>query len=283
MYACIGCTHEYHAPLAAARRLLPLVDLVLVPFTSVPSLGYLACSALVSLRCQGLDHWNSANYYSLLFDPTASGITLLDKDDEELLKQIFWANWPGWIKIAVVRDPITRLLSAYLDLARTRESNANIQPPRGRRLEETRGAREDSSMEPASENALLSKIRLRGGQSSDTVSGCLGQRTEGCNEDEDALVGGYDEDGLGVQGTASLQGKRMLGGDGVHTQWKKQESHTTIFDEHEHGPMMPFGDFVEALKRQMQQAPPAFRPLSSMCGLRHAEYDSIIPFEKLQV
>ncbi len=51
----------------------------------------------------------------MLFDPTASGLSLLDLTDGPLLEKIFRRNGSGWIKVGVVRDPVTRILSAYLD------------------------------------------------------------------------------------------------------------------------------------------------------------------------
>ena len=64
---------------------------------------------------QGVKHWAVSNNWTLLFDPAASELPLLDLSDGPLLKKIYRDNGSGWIKIAVVRDPVTRLLSAYLD------------------------------------------------------------------------------------------------------------------------------------------------------------------------
>lgn len=50
------------------------------------------------------------------------------------------------------------------------------------------------------------------------------------------------------------------------------------------GSILPtFLDLVEALENSMPIAPPAFRPISSLCGMRHSPFDSVIPFETLQV
>lgn len=57
--------------------------------------------------------------WSLLFDPAASKLELLDVTDTSLMTKIYRDNGSGWIKVAVVRDPVTRLLSAYLDIVRT--------------------------------------------------------------------------------------------------------------------------------------------------------------------
>ena len=60
-----------------------------------------------------------ADDWSQLFDPAASELELLDFADGPLMENIYSDNGSGWIKIAVVRDPVTRLLSAYLDIVRT--------------------------------------------------------------------------------------------------------------------------------------------------------------------
>lgn len=56
-----------------------------------------------------------SNNRTLLFDPAASGLPLLDLTDGPLLEKIYRRNGSGWIKLGVIRDPVTRLLSAYLD------------------------------------------------------------------------------------------------------------------------------------------------------------------------
>ncbi|CAB1105808.1 unnamed protein product [Ectocarpus sp. CCAP 1310/34] len=84
---------------------------------------------MLAKRMQGLPHWAVSNDRSLLFDREASGLELLDTTDGHLMEEIYRENGSGWIKIGLVRDPVTRLLSAYLDLAdRWREA---LSPPRG--------------------------------------------------------------------------------------------------------------------------------------------------------
>ena len=59
-----------------------------------------------------------ADDWSLLFDPAASELELLNVTDSALMTEAYRENGSGWIKIAVVRDPVTRVLSAYLDFVR---------------------------------------------------------------------------------------------------------------------------------------------------------------------
>ncbi|CAB1121525.1 unnamed protein product [Ectocarpus sp. CCAP 1310/34] len=75
------------------------------------------CSTVTASK--GIPHWWVSNNRSLLFDREASEMTLLDTTDGQSMKEIFSDNGSGWIKIAVVRDPVTRLLSSYLDLVDT--------------------------------------------------------------------------------------------------------------------------------------------------------------------
>lgn len=84
-----------------------------------------------------------ANDRSLLFDPKHSGLPLLDMSKADLMKAIYSEVASRWIKVTVVRDPVTRLLSAYLDLVRIREANRNrerrLLPRRGRRRRPRQG------------------------------------------------------------------------------------------------------------------------------------------------
>ncbi len=68
---------------------------------------------------QGVSHWSVVDDRSLLFDRDASELDFLDVADGPLMRSIYHDNGSGWIKVSVVRDPVTRLLSAYLDVART--------------------------------------------------------------------------------------------------------------------------------------------------------------------
>lgn len=73
-----------------------------------------------------MDHWAVADDQEKLFDPVASGLILLDLSDMALMGEIYAENGAGWVKIAVVRDPVTRLLSAYLDLKQLLEKNNGV-------------------------------------------------------------------------------------------------------------------------------------------------------------
>ena len=68
---------------------------------------------------KGVAHWWVSNNQSLLFDAVASKLPLLDLADTRLMEDIYTSNDSGWIKIGVVRDPVTRVVSAYLDLVRS--------------------------------------------------------------------------------------------------------------------------------------------------------------------
>ncbi len=76
-------------------------------------------SSFLLFLTQGVPHWNVANDRSLLFDRAASELELLDVTDADLMKSIYHDNGSGWITIGVVRDPVTRMLSAYLDIVQT--------------------------------------------------------------------------------------------------------------------------------------------------------------------
>lgn len=164
-----------------------------------------------------MDHWAVHNDRAKLFDPQESGLALLDPSNGELLERIYAENGSEWIKIAVVRDPVTRLLSAYLDLKRARE----------------------------------------GRPQNSTTNNNYGNK-------------GNDID----IATAADTSKGAWGASG------------SIFDaSSESGTLLPFGEFVDRLTvaGEMAKAGAAFRPWSNLCGLRHAPFESVIPFESLKV
>lgn len=119
------------------------------------------------------------------------------------MKEIYRDNGSGWIKISAVRDPVTRLLSAYLDLAR-----------------EWRAA------------------------------GWMCTSSYG-----DSIPNGF----LGaLQTITCLRDKEV--------------------------PTIPtLVDVVEVLGTHMWSSPTAFHPMSSLCGAQFSLFDSIVPFEDLQV
>ncbi|CAM9919038.1 unnamed protein product [Ectocarpus sp. 6 AP-2014] len=95
-------------------------------FCAAPNTGSLQFRMLAK-RMQGLPHWSVSNNRSLLFDREASGLELLDTTDGQLMKEIYSDNGSGWIKMAVVREPVTRLLFSYLDLVDTWQAGLILQ------------------------------------------------------------------------------------------------------------------------------------------------------------
>ncbi|CAM9342695.1 unnamed protein product, partial [Ectocarpus sp. 13 AM-2016] len=126
-------TAKLPPPAGATRQWLAETETIVnversLLFCAPPNTGSLQFRMLAK-RMQGLPHWAVSNDRSLLFDRKASGLELLDATDGHLMEKIYRENGSGWIKIGLVRDPVTRLLSAYLDLAdRWREA---LSPPRG--------------------------------------------------------------------------------------------------------------------------------------------------------
>ncbi len=156
-------------------------------------------------RCkyQGIREWATASNKSLLFDPAASGLPLLETSNGPLMREIYRDNGSGWIKIGVVRDPITRLLSAYLDLAREWRA-------------------------------------------------------------------------VGWTCTSSH------GDSPPNTFWGALQAIMCLRDENV-PPTPTLVDVVEVLGTHMWSSPTAFHPMSSLCGAQFSLFDSVVPFEDLQV
>lgn len=180
--------------------------------------------------------WWSVDDHSALFDPVASGLPLVNTSSSSnlpLLHDIYTDVRSGWVKIAVVRDPVTRLLSAYLDLARMREIHV-VMKQRG-------------------------ELKQQGDAHKDRKG---------------------DENGERVHHFSrwSLFASKSTGGE-------DEEQEQDLEEGNEGGVELleTFEEFVKRLERSMSSAPSAFRPWSSLCGLKHAEFESIIPFETLQV
>lgn len=151
-----------------------------------------------------MEHWAAFDNVSLLRDPEVSGLPLLNVSDGELMTNIFADNGSGWIKIGVVRDPVTRLLSAYLDLVRSR------------------GARSRTS--------------------------------------------------------------ELMHGGGGERRWRQEEGAEARFDDDDNrGVALAFKEFLDTLETNVSRSPPAFRPMSSLCGMEWSPFDTIVPFETLQV
>lgn len=138
------------------------------------------------------------------------------------MNRIFRDNGSGWVKIGFVRDPVTRLLSAYLDLVRTLLWNQM----QGRQHE-----RSGSSNEP-DQHRLSKEERLRM-----------------------------------TEGWAARYWRRTWYQSGTRDEIK----------------IPTFAEVLKVLYMDVREAPPAFRPVSSLCGATFSPFDAIIPFETLKV
>lgn len=151
-----------------------------------------------------------------------SGLPLLDQSDVALMNRIFRDNGSGWVKIGFVRDPVTRLLSAYLDLVRSLIWN-QLQ---GRQHVRSRAAYEEAK-HPLTEQEKL----------------------------------------WVTEGWAARYWRRTWYEDGAGDEIK----------------IPTFAEVLKALHVDVREAPPAFRPMASLCGANFSPFDAIIPFESLKV
>lgn len=201
---------------------------------------------------KGVNHWAVSDDRALLFDTVASELPLLDVTDTRLMEQIYKDNGSGWIKIGVVRDPVTRLLSAYLDLVHTWPSgskgwsspNHDPQQPH-RRL---RGDRWNWF------DAIIKHRDMMGDNSEEKLPEAgehRRPRTVGENEEREGSTTSGDE-------SRSLQDATI--------------------------PAVPtFKELLGLLAADIWAAPSAFKPAASLCGMEQSPFDTIIPFETLQV
>ena len=203
---------------------------------------------LMVLRAQhkmkGVDHWAVSDDPSLLFDTVHSELSLLNVDDARLMEDIYKDNGSGWIKIGVVRDPVTRLLSAYLDLVHvwpsvpTRSSSHDHDPHQPR-------------------------YGLRSGHGWDWLDAIRKHR----EMREDASEGELSEGGQ----LRKTRAPRKSGYDA------RSLNDTTV-------PAVPtFEELVDMLGADLEAVPSSFRPVASLCGMWRSPFDTIIPFETLQV
>lgn len=136
-----------------------------------------------------------------LFDPASCGLDLLDVSRQTLVDQIYSETGSGWIKIAVVRDLVTRLLSAYLHLKRIRKAK---QKSRG----DGQDAQEDDSGDHNRRHLRRNSRQLGGRSSGDHVE-----------RERDVLVDGardnfvFSTDAVVAQNDAASE-RGILGGRG---------------------------------------------------------------------
>ena len=101
--------------------------------------------------------------------------------------------------------------------------------------------------------------------------------------------GGGEEDGLslweGGSGgrdswdvSADDDGTRRLSGEG-----ERQDDGELLLGDGSAVRIPTFAEVVDTLKNRPWKAPMAFRPLVGLCGHQHSPFDSVIPFERLQV
>ena len=211
--------------------------------------------ALTMIRPQhakGVKHWSVSNIHSLLFDSVDSKLPLLDLTDKALMEAIYKDNNSGWIKVGVVRDPVTRLLSAYLDLVRTWSSrstrSSNYHDPQ----RPHRGLWVDDEWEWF--DAITRHRGLAGNE--------VAQQQPEVWEHQNPLTWGENREGKG--GEESGNRSRGLQDPPVPT-------------------VPTFEELLELLEGRPWAAPSAFRPAASLCGMGLSPFDTIIPFETLQV
>lgn len=193
--------------------------------------------------------------HSLLFDPVSSQLPLLNVNDKAVMDKIYRDNGSGWIKIGVVRDPVTRLLSAYLDLVQTwsdketrtaSEYYGPDQPHRGLEI--------DDDWE------WIDVIR----------------RHRGLTEDDFQQQNRLDaEERRSPISTGGEKNKRKRGGESGHRSRQLRD------DTSSNAPS--FEEMLKMLEVHSWAAPAAFRPAARTCGMGQSPFDSIIPFETLQV
>ena len=202
---------------------------------------------------KGVAHWWVSNNQSLLFDAVASKLPLLDLADTRLMEDIYTSNDSGWIKIGVVRDPVTRVVSAYLDLVRSWPSGATGWPSLGdRRRKRHRG------LEIGDDRDWLNAIR----RFRDLKDEGTHQEQPQAGKHEEVRAGGKDDKEKGPRrSTGTPRGLQDAAVPSVPT----------------------FEELLDLLAEDLWTAPSSFRPAASLCGMWKSPFDTIIPFETLQV
>lgn len=253
----------------------------------------------------------------MLFDPVTSGLPLLDASDGDLMTKIFADNGSGWIKVGVVRDPVTRLLSAYLDFVyrggggnadsswykpalplpsnNNSSSNSNNNGRRRRGLHHEgardlarhgdgreRRRRQEEEEEAWKDGAAgeMEKEEKRGPDQKVGTQGEAEGEGEGKADEPEARTADQEDGGRG-RGTRDLRDERDETAEGAISLDKGAEEGR---EEGGDADVVPtFEQLVDALKIGLSKAPVAFRPMSRLCGMKQSPFDTIVPFETLQV
>lgn len=172
-----------------------------------------------------MEHWSVSDDPSLLFDRELSGLPVLDVTDGQLMRDIFKDGDSGWIKIGVVRDPVTRLLSAYLDLVRAwrsilTPSSVSTPSSQGHRYRRRRRRRLRAGAEESGDDGGGS-----GAGGGDGRGGWIGAeegrrwRGEGGNPEEM----GVEAVSAGAEGVGLREGERWTGdGGGEGEDWESR-------------------------------------------------------------
>lgn len=200
---------------------------------------------------------------SLLFDPASSALPLLNVSDGDLMEKIYADNGSGWIKVGIVRDPVTRFLSAYLDLVCSGGSDSAW-------FQSTQLLRpNNSSISSSSNNNGETRRRLshEDTQDEERVRRLQHKYIEGSRGDHMRRVGRNTLEERNKMADAERIDKDATGREGG--------GHHVVVPTLE--------EVVNALETSLSKPPVAFRPMSSLCGMQQSPFDTIIPFETLQV
>lgn len=251
---------------------------------------------------KGSENWAASYVPSLMLDPATSGLPLLNVSDGDLMKKIYAENGSGWIKVGVVRDPITRLLSAYLDLVRgggadsSWYKNDSNNDRRSRRFLHEDGqdlAKHDGGRRPRHQRKRWRHGGVGGlgngtkgkkeaekrepDEQVETQGEAEGEREERADETGTRTAGREDEQRGGARDS---QGGRDGSADGARLD-KDAEGGLRAGSDADVIPT--FEELVDALETSFPKLPAAFRPMSTLCGMRPSSFDTIVPFETLQV
>ncbi|CAN0189359.1 unnamed protein product [Ascophyllum nodosum] len=229
-------------------------------FCAPPNAGSLQFRMLAK-RMKGVEHWAVSNDPELLFDPAASELSLLDVTNASLMNSIYKDNDGGWIKIGVVRDPVTRLVSSYLGYFHLAESTRSS-PDGGRR-----GLRNED---------------LKWFEGVSSLRGFRLLRRRGAEEEvmqQEIVTRDVRERSAHRRGSDA---RDLLEKRNTTLRFKKDPRGSLVAKGIVRSIVPTFSDLVEGLEASMASAPTAFRPISTLCGMMMSPFDSVIPFENLQ-